>query len=298
MKDARTSDGFLLVDKPAGMSSHDVVLIARRAVGEPRIGHLGTLDPFATGLLVLLLGRATRLAPYAAGEPKTYEATIAFGSETDTDDLTGTEIRSAHYPRSDAVERAVRELTGTLRHEPPAYSARKVGGVRAYALARRARPVTLAPAEVTVHEWTILDVHRSAGAVVGCEVRIVCSGGTYVRALARDLGRSCGSAAHLRALRRTRSGPFDVADALSLEALKATGPQIQPALALLRDFPVQFVKAEEIVALEHGRQIGASAGGPRAALVDVHTGDLVAVAERSGDRWQPRVLMRPQRAHA
>src|ERR1700722_1969712 len=156
----RAIDGVLLVDKPAGMTSHDVVAIVRRAAGESRIGHAGTLDPFATGLLVLLLGRSTRLLPYLNGEPKTYEASIRFGSETDTDDATGTPTMTAPVPALDAIEAALPALTGAIAQVPPAYSAKQIAGRRAYDAARAGAPLSLAPVTVTVHEWKTLGFQR------------------------------------------------------------------------------------------------------------------------------------------
>lgn len=207
-------EGLLLVDKPAGMTSHDVVQHVRRIFGERSIGHLGTLDPFATGLLVLLLGRATRLATFIDNEPKVYEATIRFGSETDTDDATGTMIRTASLPHEAAVKAAVGTLSGDISQVPPAYSAKSVDGTRAYDAARRGEPLQLAAVDVTVHEWKVV---RFADDIL--EAVITCSGGTYIRALARDLGRLTSSAAHLVALRRTRAGEFDIRDAATLDEL-------------------------------------------------------------------------------
>ena len=215
-------EGLLLVDKPAGMTSHDVVQRVRRIYGERSIGHLGTLDPFATGLLVLLLGRATRLATFIDTEPKVYEAVIRFGEETDTDDSTGTVIRTAPVPGEAEIRSAVRTLTGKISQVPPAYSAKSVDGTRAYDAARRGEPLDLPAAEITVHEWRI---DRFAGNEL--TAAIVCSGGTYVRALARDLGRLTSSAAHLHSLRRTRVGGFDVADARTLESLAANPSSIR-----------------------------------------------------------------------
>jgi tRNA pseudouridine55 synthase len=209
--------GLLLVDKPAGITSHDVVDIARRAYGERSIGHLGTLDPFATGLLVLLLGRATRLATFIDNEPKVYDAIIRFGEETDTGDPTGDVIRTAPLPSRDAVLAAIPSLTGVIPQVPPEFSAKKVQGAPAYRAARAGASVVLAPSPVTVYEWQIAS-HTDDE----LNVSIICGGGTYVRALARDLGRACGSAAHLTSLRRTRSGEFDVMDAATIDALRAT----------------------------------------------------------------------------
>jgi tRNA pseudouridine55 synthase len=213
--DAAQVSGLLLVDKPAGMTSHDVVEIARRAYGERSIGHLGTLDPFATGLLVLLLGRATRLGNFLNVEPKVYEALIQFGSETDTDDATGVETRSAPVPSETAIRERIPKLTGTLPQIPPDYSAKSVDGTRAYKAARKGNPVEQKPVSVTVTNW---DIHEIAGGSV--RATITCSGGTYIRALARDLGRLTGSAAHLSELRRLAIGPFTVEEAMSLDVLK------------------------------------------------------------------------------
>jgi tRNA pseudouridine55 synthase len=214
-------EGLLLVDKPAGVTSHDMVVAARRAYGERSIGHLGTLDPFATGLLVMLLGRATRLATFIDTEPKVYEATVRFGMETDTDDATGVTVRSAPLPDFALVGEAIANLTGDLMQIPPAYCAKSSRGTRAYDAARQGEPLELAPAAVTVHSWAIEDQQDDWLRAV-----ITCGGGTYIRALARDLGRATGSAAHLASLRRTRCGPFDVAHAASLETLRASPPRL------------------------------------------------------------------------
>lgn len=215
-------EGLLLVDKPAGITSHDVVDRVRRAYGERSVGHLGTLDPFATGLLLVLVGRATRLATFLDVEPKVYEAVISFGSETDTDDTTGEATRSAPPPAESDVRAAIVMLTGDIEQVPPAYSAKKVGGKRAYAAARSGEALELPPASVVVHRWDV-------GAYTDGKLaaRITCGGGTYIRALARDLGRLSGSAAHLASLRRTRIGKFDVADATAADALVASPPPLK-----------------------------------------------------------------------
>jgi tRNA pseudouridine55 synthase len=216
------AEGLLLVDKPAGMTSHDVVDVVRRAYGERSVGHLGTLDPFATGLLVLLLGRATRLANFIEGEPKEYDAAVVFGSETDTDDCTGAVSRTASLPDVAAVRDAIGTLTGEIEQVPPAYSAKQVDGRRAYDAARAGVALELPPVRVHVHEWRV-------GALTPerLEASITCEGGTYIRALARDLGRACGSAAHLAALRRTRVGGFSVDDAASLDRLRSDPPPVR-----------------------------------------------------------------------
>ena len=279
----------MLVDKPAGITSHDVVSIARRAFATRRIGHAGTLDPFATGLLVLLVNNATRLLPHIDGEPKVYDASVIFGAETETDDVTGTVTRTAGFPAADAVADGIIRLTGTFEQVPPAYSAKQVGGRRAYDAARKGVPLELDPVTVTVHGWEIrsLDPGR-------LEVTITCAGGTYVRALARDLGRLCGSAAHLGALRRTRSGPFDVSNAASLDAVRGGDATLRPPIDALPHLPAVMLSAHDVADVRLGRAIdvpsGESAGEPKAALVD-EAGALVAVAERAAGRWQPRVVL-------
>ena len=222
-QDRSPIQGLLLVDKPGGMTSHDVVQHVRRIYGERSIGHLGTLDPFATGLLVLLIGRATRLATFLDTEPKVYEATIRFGAETDTDDVTGTVIRTANLPRESDVRAGIERLTGTISQVPPAYSAKSVEGTRAYDAARRGEPLDLPAVDVTVQSWDITQLDGDTLSAV-----ITCGGGTYIRALARDLGRLASSAAHLSSLRRIRVGQFDVRNAATLETLSAEPARVRP----------------------------------------------------------------------
>lgn len=223
-------EGLLLVDKPAGITSHDVVQLARRAYREKSIGHLGTLDPFATGLLVLLLGRSTRLATFIETEPKVYDATIRFGSETDTDDCTGVVVREARVPSAERIREAIPALTGRLTQMPPAYSAKSVGGVRAYDAARKGEPLELDPVEVDVANWTIRDARETE-----IDVSIECGTGTYIRSLARDLGRMTGSAAHLVSLRRKRSGVFAVEDAITVDEMNASAPPLKRLHVVVSD---------------------------------------------------------------
>jgi tRNA pseudouridine55 synthase len=282
-----TTDGLLLVDKPAGMTSHDVVLAARRAFGESRIGHAGTLDPFATGLLVLLFGRATRLLPYLDGVPKEYEATIVLGSETDTDDLHGLVVRTAPPPSDAAIAEAIMQLTGPLEQIPPSYSAKRIAGRRAYDAARAGVSLALAPAHVEVFGWR--DVVRHGDRV---RATIECGGGTYVRALARDLGRLAGSAAHLGALRRTRSGPFRVSDAVTVDAIRDGSTVLRPALDALPTIPRITLEEADAERVLRGIAVPRTGDAPRAALVDARSGALLALGEAANDRWQPRVVMR------
>lgn len=282
-----TTDGLLLVDKSAGVTSHDVVLAARRAFHESRIGHAGTLDPFATGLLVLLLGRATRLLPHLDGVPKEYAAIIALGSETDTDDRDGTVVREAPPPGDAAIAEAIRRLTGPLEQTPPAYSAKRVAGRRAYEAARAGEELVLAPAHVEVFGWR--DVRRDGSRL---HATIACGGGTYIRALARDLGRLTGSAAHLAELRRERSGPFHVADAVSLEALREGRAVLRPALDALPTILRVTLTGDDAERVLRGMTVARNADADAAALVDERSGALVAFAEADGASWQPRVVMR------
>ena len=282
-----TTDGLLLVDKPAGVTSHDVVLAARRAFGESRIGHAGTLDPFATGLLVLLLGRATRLLPHLDGVPKEYEASIALGTETETDDLEGAVVRSLPPPSDGAIAEAIPLLTGVLDQVPPAYSAKRVEGRRAYEAARAGDHLVLAASRVEVFAWRGLVRDGKQ-----LRVTIACGGGTYIRALARDLGRLTGSAAHLAQLRRVRSGPFHVTAAVSLDDLRAGRAVLRPALDALPTIPHINLLPEDAERVLRGMTVPRAAESASAALVDARSGALVAFAEASGDAWQPRVVMR------
>lgn len=275
---------MLLVDKPAGFTSHDLVAIARGATGTRRVGHAGTLDPFATGLLVLLIGQATRLAQYVDGEPKVYETTIAFGAETDTDDLTGSVVREAAPPDSAAIDAAIVKLTGALDQMPPDYSAKQSGGVRAYDAARKGTPLALQPARVTVHRWTVLS--RDASTLTA---RIECTGGTYIRSLGRDLGRLTGSAAHLKSLRRIASGRFSVDRACTLEALRARNYTLLDMREAIASLPAQALTPDEFGRVSHGNPVSATVDGDRAALVTVD-GTLVAIASRNGANWQPTTV--------
>ena len=282
---AISTDVLLLVDKPAGMSSHDVVALARRALGTRKVGHGGTLDPFATGLLVLLAGRGTRLLQFVPSEPKVYEATIRFGSETDSDDVTGHVVREAPLPAPASVVAALPSLTGDLEQLPPAYSAKHIAGERAYAIARRGEVPALAPARVHVERWQVID-HDEDRLVA----RIACGTGTYIRALARDLGRAVGSAAHLEALRRIRVGPFDVHDATDVETLRSGAPRVHDLVEALGTMPHVRLEADEARRVRHGMRIPATGEGARAALV-AHDGELIAVADRDGEWWQPAVVL-------
>ena len=213
-------DGILLLDKSNGPTSHDVVAKVRRLAGQPRIGHGGTLDPFATGLLVLVLGRATRLAAFHQGGAKRYEATFSFGGATTTDDLDGEKILSnGPAATRERVEALLPRFRGALEQVPPSHSAKRTDGVRAYERARAGEIVELAPraVEVTRFEITSWDESHPEEPLMGAVLDV--SSGTYIRAIARDLGAALGCGAHLVALRRIGSGPFNVAQAHTMEAV-------------------------------------------------------------------------------
>jgi tRNA pseudouridine55 synthase len=277
----------LLVDKPAGKTSHDVVAIARRVLHTKRIGHTGTLDPFATGLLVLLVGRATRLLPYMTSDRKRYLASIGFGTETSTDDRTGAVVRSASVPDRARIEREIVRLTGAIQQTPPAYSAKQKQGVRAYSAARRGQPLELEDVTVTVFSWEIVEWDGETLIAV-----IECGGGTYIRALARDIGRFTDSAAHLTALRRLESNGFNVADAQPIDRIMVGQPQLRDMRTVIPTIPVRELGADDVRAILHGGAIAAGDDhAPVVAAID-NSGALVAMLHGDGDRLRPRVVLR------
>lgn len=278
---------MLVVDKPAGPTSHDVVDRVRRELRVRRAGHTGTLDPFATGVLPVCVGRATRLARFLTEGEKAYRATVRLGFATTTDDATGEPLSAPRAVRVDAaaVDRACAELVGELQQVPPAYSAKRVEGERLYALARRGVAVERAAVSVTV---LALNVVSASGDEVVLDVR--CSAGTYVRALARDLGDALGTGGHLSALRRTASSGFTLADAVSWDQLSERGAEaLRPLSALLPDLPAVRVGPEGAAAVRHGRDLDArlvlgdffSVPPERVRVLDM-AGQLLALAVPQG----------------
>lgn len=280
------SDGYLLIDKASGPTSHDAVAAVRRSLRMKRVGHTGTLDPFATGLLVILTGRATRLAQYLVGLPKTYTGTIRLGVQTDTDDGTGTVLNTvapSELPDERRIRDAVAGMEGRQAQVPPQYSAKKVAGHRAFAMARRGAAVDLAPVEVEVHSFEVVEQRGDR-----LDFTAAVSSGTYIRALARDLGAQLGCGAHLEALRRTTVGSFDVADAVSIEQLGEA--VVQPGLAAVGHLSQRTLNTDERDLIVHGRPIsGAPDGDDVVALV--FEDELLGIAERAGDRLKPRVVL-------
>lgn len=291
-------DGILVVDKPVGPTSHDVVALVRRLSGVRRVGHGGTLDPFARGVLPLFIGRATRVVEYHAADAKGYHATVVFGARSTTDDLEG-ELTPADGPppSRDSVEAALPEFRGPIRQRPPSFSAVKLGGRRAYRAARAGEPLEMPERSVTIERlelagWDDGDPTRPAA-----ELEIACSAGTYIRALARDLGERIGSGAYLGALVRTASGPFaldaaEVLDTVRARAAAGTlGTLLLPVDHGLDGFPAVALAEAEVGAIAQGRIIRPVAplptdAGDRVRLFDA-AHRLVAIARVTGGRIHP-----------
>ena len=342
-------DGVVLVDKPAGMTSHDVVALTRRLAATRKVGHAGTLDPMATGLLVLGVGRATRLLTYLVGADKTYEATVRLGQDTLTEDAEGEVTAARGCPAPDSwpggraafarsLEDALRALTGEIMQVPSAVSAIRVDGVRSYRRVRGGEDVALPARSVTIRALTLTGAPAGACAddgtrVVDLPLRVSCSSGTYVRALARDLGAVLGTGAHLTALRRTRVGPFRVEQARGPDALAAevTADSCRPqpvgltTLSLSsvarRCFPAVELDEAESVALGHGQTLpvgvldravraprpsgdgaepradaaGGSGGHGAVTAGFAPGGDVVALLAREGGRARPVLVLAPAR---
>lgn len=304
-------NGILLIDKPADWTSHDVVARARKLLGTRRVGHTGTLDPFATGLLVVCVNRATRLVQYLTSEDKEYLAVVRFGFATDTGDLTGkalSEPVSAAHLTVAQLDEAAACLRGRIQQLPPMYSAKKIGGVKLYELARQGEQIERQPVAIEIKELEIIaanepnDVHTR-----DFTIRVVCTSGTYIRVLAEDLGKRLSIGAHLSALRRTRVGQFSLDQAATLERLAefAQANQIEQALLPIRNalaFPEVIVDATEQRALTHGQALRRSENLPENTLAKLcnQQGELLAIAVYNAQTqaWQPRVVLceQPEKA--
>ncbi len=287
-------DGIVVVDKPVGMTSHDVVDEARRRLGTTRVGHAGTLDPDATGVLVLGVGKATRLLSYVQAQPKRYSAVARFGVDTTTGDASGRVVRRRRAQlTAEAVEEAAQAFTGEIEQVPPMVSAVKVGGERLYRKARRGEEVERPPRRVVVHDLRLLEF--GAGAEPEARLEIVCSAGTYIRALVADLGAQLGCGAHVVSLRRTEAGGFSEEDAVPLEAIEEA--RLRPMLEAVRFLPRVAVDHALAAKVSNGQALDAGAfaqvegyeeGAP---LALVSGGDLLAIYARLGDRLRAeRVL--------
>jgi tRNA pseudouridine55 synthase len=312
-------DGILVVNKPIGPTSHDVVALVRRLAGTKRIGHGGTLDPFASGVLPLYLGLGTRVVEFHLGARKAYRATVCFGASSTTDDLEGELTPSSSpAPTREAVEAALAGFLGTHLQLPPAFSARKVGGRRAYALARAGHAPELPSRDVTFHALALERWDDSDPDSPVAVIDMACSAGTYVRALARDLGAAVGSAAYLGALLRTAAGPFTLDDAISLDVVREAAASgrftalLRPVGTGLDDLPAVTLRPDELAVVAHGGWIGeggrlpalqaapadsVNAAGPPAVnrvRLLAEDGSLAAIAKRSGGRLVPDKVMVPR----
>jgi tRNA pseudouridine55 synthase len=291
--------GILLIDKPAGITSHDVVARTRKRAGTRKVGHAGTLDPMATGLLILGINNSTRLLTYLVGLDKEYFATIRLGSATDTDDADGDQTETAEPERIAAVTEgdvsaALASFIGAISQVPSSVSAIRVDGKRAYTLVREGETVELAPRDVTVSELEVLDSRREVG-YYDLDVRVRCSSGTYIRAIARDLGTALRVGGHLTALRRSMIGAFSVADAAELESLDVAAALLAPAAIATVLFPVFALDSDQTVDLGHGKRLVAERPeglpGPVAAVAP--DGRLVGLLEFTNGVAKPIVNFAP-----
>ncbi len=292
-----TTDGLLIIDKPADWTSHDVVAKVRKLCGTRRVGHTGTLDPFATGVLVICLNQATRLVQFLTGEDKEYLATIRFGFATDTGDLTGTPLAS---PTSTAqlndtlIENALAPFRGVLTQIPPMYSAKKIGGVKLYEMARRGEQIDRPPITIEIKHLSLATSLQHDE----CTIRVTCSAGTYIRTLAEDIGKQLGLGAHLTQLRRTRAGKCELSRARTLEQLASLqeADQLQEAIIPMADalvWPELPLSEVETVMIAHGRaiqRIGTWQPGQQIKLM--RDRELLALGEYNAatSSFHPRVV--------
>ncbi len=294
-------DGILIIDKPAGITSHDVVNRVRRALGTKRVGHTGTLDPFATGVMVVLVGRATRLAQYLDKDEKEYEAEVAFGFETDTGDRTGTRIASATTPldalTSDRINAVLPAFRGDIEQVPPMFSAKKIEGRKLYELARRGETIERKAVVVTISRLEIASGLQPVDGEPGTlRIRLVvaCSAGTYIRTLAADIGRSVGAGAHLAELRRTRAGRFTIADAVPLDDVNAA--HLRPAGDAVEHLPRYILNPDRIDPTRNGmstRVLDAELPDGSSVRLVAENGELIAIGRFAAEEKsiQPRVVL-------
>ncbi|GAA1898725.1 tRNA pseudouridine(55) synthase TruB [Asanoa iriomotensis] len=289
-----TGDGLIVVDKPGGMTSHDVVSRVRRLARTRRVGHGGTLDPMATGVLIIGVNKATRLLTYVIGASKSYAATIRLGQSTVTDDAEGEIVATAPAGEvaEDAIQAALAAQTGEIDQVPSAVSAIKIDGQRAYKRVRGGEEVAIPARRVTISRLDVLDIRRH-DEVVDVDVDVTCSSGTYIRAIARDVGVALGVGGHLTALRRTAVGGFTLAEARTLEQLEEVSPDVvnlPMADAARRFLPTRDATADEARTLSHGGPlVAAGIVGPYAVLGPA--GDLLAVVSEHGAKAKPEIVL-------
>jgi len=308
-------DGVLVIDKPAGVTSHDVVARTRHILHERRVGHTGTLDPFATGVLVILLGKATRLAQFLSGIDKEYDAIIRLGYSTDTGDRTGTPIPGPEAKPDNwteqEIEAALQSLRGDIDQVPPMYSAKKVEGKRLYELARRGEHVEREPVRVCIYGFEAIRpegqlIKDNLDGTFDFHARVSCSSGTYVRTLAEDFGKRLYVGAHLAELRRTRVGDFGITQAITLDQLKlhfaeeSLGSVVLPLNAALSRLPFVHLNAEDVRRANHGRDVTVAeadwADGENVKMCDAGE-QLIAVGQYdlNAKRLHPRVVLGGQK---
>lgn len=294
MTESPTGPGLVVVDKPAGMTSHDVVGRCRRIFSTRRVGHAGTLDPMATGVLVIGIDRATKILGLLTASEKSYAATIRLGQTTSTEDAEGELLQStsAEHVADEAIAAAVAGLRGDIEQVPSAVSAIKVGGRRAYQLVREGETVELKARPVRIDRFEVSATRRSGG-VIDLDVDVDCSSGTYIRALARDLGSALGVGGHLTSLRRTRVGRFELDSARTLDEL-GEEPRLSWTLddACLLMFPRRVLSAEEVEAASHGRSLPPAGIDGVYAAADDH-GRVTALLRDEGSRTMSVVVIRP-----
>lgn len=284
--------GILVVDKPVGPTSHQVVNVVRRGTGIRKVGHAGTLDPRASGVLVLCLGAATRLSEYLSTSTKRYHAVIRFGASTQTYDAEGPVTQeTGSTPKRKEIEEALTEFEGEISQTPPPYSAIKVRGKRAYQLAREGNPPDLEPRKVTIYDLKFMS-YKSPDLAIEIE----CSAGTYIRSIAHDLGERLSTGAHLAALKRLKAGPFTIEDAIPLPKLEVGflvdkwEKYVTPAADALPEFPIVEIDAKSLEHIRHGQRIQAKSGSSGMARGISSDGELIAILEavEDGTLWHPR----------
>lgn len=299
-------DGLLIIDKPAGITSHDVVARVRRVLKTKRVGHTGTLDPFATGVMVILVGKATRLAQFLDKDEKEYEAAVQFGAETETGDKTG--VRSAECGlrteellarlESTDWESVLNRFRGDIQQTPPMYSAKKVEGKKLYELARKGVEIERKPVSVTIHTLDLINsefrIRNSA-----FRIRVACSAGTYIRTLAEDIGREVGLGAHLTALRRTRAGRFTLDQAVTLDDLQdAPSPaeHLRPMEEAVEHLPEFVLREDRVSKTQNGmstRDLSGTYAGGQQVRITAPTGELIAIGfyDEAEKVIQPKVVL-------
>lgn len=286
--------GFIVVDKDSGFTSHDVVAIARKSLSERRVGHAGTLDPFATGVLVLGVGNGTRLLQYITDGKKSYEGVIRLGSATTTDDLTGETVSSNLIGLSeiadDAIVSALEFQVGEIYQRPSNYSAIKIDGKRAYQLARAGVDIELKERRVSIFSLKVLQITRHESGI-DIEISVDCSAGTYIRSIARDLGERLAVGGHLIALRRTAVMPFTLAEAMSIDQLRTTPQLLSIDGAIERIFPRRTLTIEEVASVSHGRSIELAAERERKSAAFTPEGTFIALLAEKGGRAQPVLVI-------